>query len=401
MHIDKLSLSYKCHRAIGNSLQLNEMMDEVLKTFVEETFAISAAFYLYNQNAIVQKGKRLNYDIQAILENSHENELYIKAYDEDFNLIVYRLEKGSIVFVYDKSMDLEFILSMYESFRSKLDISINSCLNVEHLKKSNEELKDLTFNLQERVDEAIKQNKQKEKQLFEQLKMSQMGELIGNIAHQWRQPLSVISTATSGMKLKHELGVLSNENFHEYADSILDNVQFLSKTIDEFRDYIKESHREKEIIIQDRVRMALAMVDSAFKLENIELIEEHMHKQPIRFRLVTGELLQVLISILNNAKEAIIHNESLKRYVKYAVYEKEYSIIISIEDSGGGIPSDIIDKIFNPYFTTKHKSQGTGIGLYTSYDIITNHLKGKLLVENTDDGAKFFIELPIHMDYVI
>ena len=401
MHIDKLSLSYKCHRAIGNSLDLITMMDEVLQTFLEETFAISATFYDSEFEVVCQHGKTIKYDVNTLLSQTEQNSLSLHGLNDDFNLILYRLQKGVIVFVYDSTIEIEFILSMYESFRSKLDISIDSCLNVQALKKSNHELQDLTQNLQQRVDEAIIQNKKKEKQLYEQLKMSQMGELIGNIAHQWRQPLSVISTVTSGLRLKKELNVLTDENFYEYMDSILNNVDFLSKTIDEFRDYIKESHREKEIIIQDRVKMAFAMIESSYKMENIEIIEEYMEEKPIQFRLVIGELLQVLLSILSNAKEAIVQNNPKKRYVKYGVYQDQYKVTITLEDSGGGIPETILDKIFNPYFTTKHKSQGTGIGLYTSYDIITNHLNGKLYVENTNEGAKFFIELPVFMNYVI
>lgn len=402
MQLDKLSLSYKCHSSIGNSLELETMMNEVLKTFVEETFAINASCYLYEDEQLVTRiGKNIPYEVRNVLKLSCENEIQIKEYDTSFKLIVYRLQKAFIVFVYDKDIDLNFIISMYESFRKKLNISIDSCLNVQQLKKRNKELDDLTQNLQEKVEEGIALNKVKEKKIFEQLKMSQMGELIGNIAHQWRQPLSVISTATSGMKLKKELKVLTDESFHDYSESILNNVTFLSKTIDEFRDYIKESHRQKEVIIQERVKMALSMVESACNLEGIHIIEEHMDENPIRFRLIIGELLQVLISLLNNAKEALMQSKKKNKFIKYGVYKDEYRILITIEDSGGGIDKNIMDKIFNPYFTTKHKSQGTGIGLYTSYDIISNHLNGKLYVQNTKDGAKFFIELPVFMDYAI
>lgn len=402
MHLEKLSLSYKCHSSIGNSLKLNEMLTEVLNTFVEETFAVNAsAFLLKNEEKIITVGKKLTYDIQEVLDGSSEQSIVINEYNLSFSLLVYQLEKVILVFVYDNEMDLDFIISMFESFRKKLNISIDSCFNVKCLEQSNKELSDLTENLQIKVNEAIRENKQKEKQIFEQLKMSQMGELIGNIAHQWRQPLNVISTATSGMKLKKEINILTDEDFYECTNSVLNNVQFLSTTIDEFRDYIKESHRQKEVIIQDRVKMALSMVESTFSVEGIEIIEEFIEPTPIQFRLIIGELLQVLISIFNNAKEALIQNQKGKKWIRYAVFQTEASIIITIEDNGGGIDETIIDKIFNPYFTTKHKSQGTGIGLYTSYDIIAHHLDGNLRVKNTDDGAKFFIELPIFMDYSI
>lgn len=401
MDIDKLSLSYRCHSAIGNSLKLESMIQEVLRVFMEETYAISGDFYLNETNqTIASIGKKIALN-RAELFKDYAQGIEVKNHNNRFNIIVYSLQKGRIFLVYDKNIELNFFVNMLESFRKKLDISIDSCLNVEALKNTNAQLKDLTQNLQYRVDEAIASNKQKEKQIFEQLKMSQMGELIGNIAHQWRQPLSVISTATSGMRLQKEMDMLTNESFFNYSDSILNNVQFLSKTIDEFRDYIKESHREKEVVIQERVNMAISMVEASFGMADIEFIEEHMESKPLIFRLITGELLQVLISILNNAKDALIQNNTKKKTIKYSVYEMECSILITIEDNAGGIEEKNIHKIFNPYFTTKHKSQGTGIGLYTSYDIITNHLNGKLYVQNTEDGAKFFIELPLFMDYSI
>jgi signal transduction histidine kinase len=231
--------------------------------------------------------------------------------------------------------------------------------------------------------------------------MAQMGELIGNIAHQWRQPLSVISTAASGMKIKKELQVLDDEDFFHYADSILNNVTFLSDTIDEFRDYIKESHREKEIIVQDRVKMAFKMVETSYSIENIKIIEDIMEKEPIKFKLILGELLQVIIAILNNAREALSAKKSSEKWLKYSVYKDEHSVIITIEDNAGGIKEEIMDKVFNPYFTTKHQSHGTGIGLYSSYDIVVNHLGGTLDVENSEHGAKFFIKLPLNLNYTI
>ncbi len=403
MLLNQLSISYRCHGSIGNSLKLDEMMQEVVETFIMETDAIYGAFYK-NDDALEQVvaiGKSIPYDIDTFLEFCDDEKIVKKELSNELTLLLYKLEKSVLLFIYDVQIDLDFIISIYESFRKKLNISICACLNVESLEDKNEQLKTLTFNLQGEVDKAVEENKLKEKQIFEQLKMAQMGELIGNIAHQWRQPLSIISTASSGMKLKKELNILTDQDFFHYTDSITKNVHFLSDTIDEFRDYINDSHRLREIIIQDRVKMALRLVESSYELDKVELIEEFMEPTPIRFRLITGKLLQVLISILNNAREVLIISDKDEKWVKYSVFSNEYNIIIAIEDNGGGIDETIIDKIFNPYFTTKHQSQGTGIGLYSSYDIITNHLGGRFYVKNSEHGAKFFIELPIVASYEI
>lgn len=401
MQLNQLSISYKCHCSIGNSLKLEEMIEEVLETFMIETDAIYGSFYLNTNNdfqKLISIGKELDHTLNY---TNGEETITLSDLDDDLISLTYPLNDGLLVFIYDKSIDLDFIVAIYESFRKKLNISISACLNVERIEDRNRQLKDLTKNLTQEVQRAIEENKEKEKQLFEQMKMAQMGELIGNIAHQWRQPLSIISTASSGMRLKKELNILTDPDFFHYTDSITNNVHFLSDTIDEFRDYINDSHALKEVRIQDRLAMALKLVESSYELAKIDMIEEHMEEEPIMFRLVAGKLLQVLISILNNARDVLVEKEQEYKWIKYAIYKNEYNIVITLEDNGGGIDEEIIGKIFNPYFTTKHQSQGTGIGLYTSYDIITNHLGGRLYVKNTNHGAKFFIELPTSANYSI
>lgn len=411
MSLTKLSISYRCNNSIGNSLDINEMMTEVIKTFVLETDAIHGSFGLQEENEtftkIVSIGKKIPLDIKSIIEKE-KKEVFVHAFTNNINLLVYKLENGYMYFLYDIEIDINFIISIYESLKNKLDIAINSCLNVKKLKEYNKELleqrnqlEELTDNLKDKIEIATKENIEKEKQIFEQLKMSQMGELIGNIAHHWRQPLSVISTAASGMKLKRELNMLTDPDFESYSQSIIDNSQYLSNTIDEFRDYINDSHREKEIIVQERLKMAISLVESSFGFSNIEIIEGSIEYENLSFRLVAGDLLQVLISILNNAKEALINNEVDKPWIKYELYKKEHIILITIEDNAGGVSEEIIDKIFNPYFTTKYNSQGTGVGLYSGYNIIKNKLDGNLYVKNTENGAKFYIELPLNLNYSI
>jgi len=412
MSLNKLSISYRCHNSIGNSLDLNEMMLEVVKTFVLETDAVHGSFYsLHDNNScknIVSIGKKISLDLFLIRSKLEEKEILVEKYNEKINLLIYKLEKGCMFFAYDLNSNLDFIISIYESFKNKLNISINSCLNVEKLRDNNNELLEqknqlekLTNNLKDEIEIATKLNIEKEKQMFEQLKMAQMGELIGNIAHQWRQPLSVISTAASGMKIKKELNMLTDPDFANYSQSILDNSLYLSNTIDEFRDYIKESHREKEIVIQERLKMAINLIESSFTLENIRIIQGFIEEEDIHFRLVLGNLLQVLISILNNSKDALTINDIENKWIKYELIKKENVVLITIEDNAGGIEKKILDKIFNPYFTTKHQSQGTGVGLYSGYDIIVNKLNGNLYVKNTEHGAKFFIELPLNTNYSI
>jgi len=237
--------------------------------------------------------------------------------------------------------------------------------------------------------------KRREYILSQNVKMAQMGEMIGNIAHQWRQPLSVITTAASGIRMKKEYAQISDEELYSLLDSIVLNSEQLSSTIDVFRNFIKEKVELKKVVIQDRINNALSIIETRIQNEHITLINNINYSKPVIAIIILGELSQVIINIINNAIDVLIENENPLKTIELNLEKKEKSIIISIEDNGGGISEETMAHIFEPYFTTKHKSVGTGIGLYMSYDIIVNHMKGKLYAKNTEKGAKLFIELPL------
>ncbi|MEA2049403.1 MAG: ATP-binding protein [Campylobacterota bacterium] len=237
--------------------------------------------------------------------------------------------------------------------------------------------------------------KENEAILEQQSKMASMGDMIGNIAHQWRQPLSVISTAASGLQIKKEYGILEDKFLDETLVQIENNAQYLSKTIDTFRDFIKEKKEYKEVVLQDRINKSIDIINTALQNNYIKLYSNINEIEDINIKLVIGELSQVLINILNNAKDAIKENNINNPWIKLELEKTTDYAIITIEDNAGGIPKNVMPNIFAPYFTTKHQSQGTGLGLHMSYKIITESLKGKIYAKNTQYGAKFFIELPL------
>ena len=243
--------------------------------------------------------------------------------------------------------------------------------------------------------EQQENSKMQEKILYEQEKLASMGEMIGNIAHQWRQPLSVISTSTSGMQIEKEMNTLSDEKFDNYTNGILKNTDFLSNTIDTFRNYIKEKKEKKEVILQDRIYNAVSIVESTLKNNHIEMINNIDKCEPIAITMVVGELSQVLINLVSNAKDVLIQNDIENKVLKIDLRKEDDKAIITVEDNGGGIEADILPKIFNPYFSTKHQSQGTGLGLHMSKEIVEKHLNGTLSARNGKDGAIFIIELPL------
>ncbi|MEA2017133.1 MAG: sensor histidine kinase [Campylobacterota bacterium] len=290
------------------------------------------------------------------------------------------------------------ILKPLDNLNSKID-DIAQGKNLDSMKESGyKELNLLSKNfllMQNKIKDREELNRQKDKQIHDSAKMAQMGEMIGNIAHQWRQPLSIISTSASGMKMEKEFDLLTDDKFNIYCDGIVDQTQFLSNTIDTFRDFIKEKKEKDLVVLQERIDNVLNILDASLKNSHIKLINNTDYTDEIKLTIIKGELSQVIINIFNNAKDVLIERKIEEPYIKIETKKSDNHAIITIEDNAGGVPEDIIFKIFDPYFTTKHQSQGTGLGLHMSYKIIAESLNGKLYVKNTDIGAKFFIELPL------
>ena len=242
----------------------------------------------------------------------------------------------------------------------------------------------------------------KEKLLLQQSKMAAMGEMLQNIAHQWRQPLSIISTAATGLLVKKELNIKTTpEEDIKTLNAINDSTQYLSETINAFSDFFNPSKEKTLFKINDVYQKTLNIVLSKFKNANIELVE---NIEDIAITNLDNELIQVIMNLLNNARDILITKENIQRFIFVDISKKNHNIVITIKDNGGGVPPEIIEKIFEPYFTTKHKSQGIGIGLYMCQEIITKHMNGILTVSNKTftykkvqyKGAEFRIVFPVN-----
>ncbi|MBU3015897.1 transporter substrate-binding domain-containing protein [Poseidonibacter lekithochrous] len=241
-----------------------------------------------------------------------------------------------------------------------------------------------------------------QRMIFQQSRTSAIGEMIGNIAHQWRQPLSVISTVATGLKLNLEFDEnLDKKEITHNLDKINKHTQHLSCTIDDFRNFFKDNLNTVEHNnLKDTIKRVRELTIDSFNSNFIEYSEDienvsHDYNENI--------FIQALLNIYNNAKDALSDKKS-DRYFNISIKKEEKGIILRIKDNGGGIKDDLIEKIFEPYFTTKHESIGTGIGLYMTNQIMTKQFKGSIFAHNIEfqhkdkvyKGIEFVLTIPFN-----
>ncbi|QDF28902.1 sensor histidine kinase [Halarcobacter anaerophilus] len=247
------------------------------------------------------------------------------------------------------------------------------------------------------VRQDISSKKEFEEQqaiLIEQSKSAAMGEMISMIAHQWRQPLQAVSLLVQKLPLsKLKDGYIDDELLAQVEKDITSQLEYMSSTIDNFRDFFLPNKPKEKILVNELISRSIDFI--SFMLKNNSIQIEVNTKDDVLLSCYVNELIQVLINIIKNAVDILIERDIKNREIKINSYKEDSSLIITIEDNAGGIKEEIIDKVFNPYFSTKDKKNGTGLGLYMSKTIVEKQSLGSLSVENSQIGAKFKIILPI------
>ncbi len=249
-------------------------------------------------------------------------------------------------------------------------------------------LHELNDSLKERVQQEVEAQREKEKMLVQQSKMAAMGDMISMIAHQWRQPLNQMSYVMMNIEGAYENRTLS----HEYLATKLKEgenlLEYMSHTIDDFRDFFKPDKEKEEVELTTLVDNAIGLIEKGLEKDHIELIKQYECDE--KLFVYKNEMIQVLLNLLKNAQEALEDSEDAKINVR--IYKEDKQIKISVKDNGKGIDDENMQKIFEPYFSTK-VHQGTGLGLYMSKMIISEHMSGSLQANNLDDGVEFVISL--------
>jgi len=366
----------------------------------------------------VEDEKFVQEELAEILENFCET-LYLA--DDGFQALEIFYQKSPDLIISDIKMPIMDGLDMAKKIKEenpKIPIIFTTAFSdVDYFQEAIELqvegylLKPINLELLEKKVFAVIENLELKKNLFEKeqmllytSKLATMGEMIANIGHQWRQPLSGISTAATGMMLLKEGEKLTDEVFYEYCELINKDVQYLSNTIDDFKAFFSPNKIQKVFNLKEYLHKCVELVSASFDTNMIRTIQEIDEK--INSFGDPNQLLQALINILNNAKDALRTASGLREKLVFIFTIKEdgnNNMIITIKDNAGGIPEKTLPRIFEPYFTTKDQTLGTGLGLYITHTIITKNLHGEISVENeiftheeeTYKGAKFIIKLPI------
>ncbi|MDK2041249.1 PAS domain-containing sensor histidine kinase [Aliarcobacter butzleri] len=260
------------------------------------------------------------------------------------------------------------------------------------LKFAKSQLENLNSSLEKRIEDEIKKNTKQQHMIMQQNKLAQMGEMIENIAHQWRQPLAQINSSIILID-----AILEKHNF---KDTLVENklteieslTSYMSKTISDFKNFFNPNKKKTIFNVEEAIQKANDVLKGLMSSHHIQM-EINIEKD-LKINSYLGELQQVILIIINNSIDAFIHMNIHFPKILINAYTDNESLVIHIEDNALGINSDLLDKIFEPYFTTKHKAQGTGLGLYIAKMIVENSLLGFLSVENKQNGACFTIKIP-------
>ncbi|MDP2851861.1 MAG: ATP-binding protein, partial [Gallionella sp.] len=257
-------------------------------------------------------------------------------------------------------------------------------------RRAEESLRQLNEHLEQRVAEEAAKSREKDHLLIQQSRLAAMGEMIGNIAHQWRQPINALGLLLANVKDSYDFGELTSEELARQVKTGNHLVQQMSTTIDDFRNFFRPDKEKAPFSLLASLAEVREILGSSLASHNIALEEDV--PRDITVTGYANEYAQMLLNLVNNAKEAILA-KNLAGRIRVEIREEGGMAVVRVSDNGGGIPEEVLPKIFDPYFTTKAK--GTGIGLYMAKAIVENNMGGRIEVRNSGAGAQFTVAVPL------
>lgn len=262
----------------------------------------------------------------------------------------------------------------------------------EDLVVKQQQLESLNSILEERINAAVDELRVKDKVMILQGRQAAMGEMISNIAHQWRQPINNLGLLIQVIKADHDNASLDAPTLQNYVDRAMNTIQFMSQTINDFSSFFNIDRQKTDFIVFQGVKKVVAMLEATLSRNGITILVEQQVEVVISGFF--NEYNQVLLNLISNAKDVLLERDVQQPSIRVVISREEGNAVVRIRDNGGGIPENIMPQVFNPYFTTKQEGSGNGIGLYMSRMIIEEHFNGRITASNHDGGAELCIETP-------
>ncbi|MAC84830.1 MAG: hypothetical protein CL624_11925 [Arcobacter sp.] len=301
-------------------------------------------------------------------------------------------EIGKLSLTFNKMID-SLEKSQFNLKESHNELEQRVRQRTDELENKSKQLEELNNNLENIVLDEISKRQRQEDLLIQQSKLASMGEMIGNIAHQWRQPLNALGLVIQNIQLTYMMGDLDDKFVEKSVEKANLLTSTMSKTIDDFRNFFKPNKEITEFSLDASIKNSLSLISSTFEYNGITI--DYKISKDIKVMGFPNEFSQVILNILTNSKDALVDKKITNAKVLIEIKKSNKYACVSIKDNAGGIPLSIIEKIFEPYFTTKEEGKGTGIGLYMSKIIIEKNMNGKLFVNNTKEGAEFTVSVPL------
>jgi signal transduction histidine kinase len=288
--------------------------------------------------------------------------------------------------------DEQFLREYGRIVASKLEEKVHELEEALALRqKAEDELRRLNGELEERVALEVRKSREKDHIMAHQARLAAMGEMLSNISHQWRQPLNNVSLIVQNLQLEFEANQLSQESCRDYVQECIGLLGYMSRTIDNFRAFYHPDQERQLFALIPAISDAVALIRNDLESHGISV--DVVNEQDSQVNGYRNEFAQVLLNIIVNAKEAIQLRQPSGPFIKIVCTQQDGAAVITVTDNGGGIDPELLDKIFDPYFTTKFKSQGTGVGLYMSKMIIEKHMGGVITLDNSATGSVVTMQL--------
>lgn len=372
LFLENLPLAVSIKDESGHFLFANEFMKDLLgietpvgKCIEEILPANTASMMTENDQKALSQGLLL---VQNAVRDSYGDDRIFETYKFPISTPGGRTLLGSI------SVDIT------ERKRAELSLA-----------QKQQQLEELNRSLEQRVTQTVDELRRKDRLLIQQSRHAAMGEMINNIAHQWRQPLNNIGLIIQNLQLQYEAGEMDARQMAEEVGKAMDIIAYMSRTIDDFRNFFHQDKEHQTFVINEVVSHSLDFLLPGLKSSGISV--ECREEPDVTADGYPREYMQALLNIINNARDALLERKISKPLISVRIFRENGRSVVTIHDNAGGISDDVFPKIFDPYFTTKEQGKGSGIGLYMSKTIIEKNINGALTARNIDGGVEFRIEV--------